>query len=171
MLKQRDERGFDCPSGSTRACFASLRSNPWFGTLGRQLALNGRQVFVPAVGTLDYKWVDNKGVAHDASSPFQVKVGLGQIRSLNECGEGAAPAPRRVDAVQLRLDASNYALPLPFRPRTVEAGKVARVTQPIAAAKSSDHAFRVIATLANGEEVTSLPVHLLYFRPRPLPTQ
>jgi hypothetical protein len=168
QLKRISDEGISCPSGSLPACLARLRSNALFGTLGPQLGLNDMQIIVPAAGTLDYTWTDNKGVSHNRSSPFQVKVGLGKFKLEAECGEGAAPAPPTVNAVQLRLDATNYTLPFPFQ-RTIAAGQIVRLTLPVAAAKSSDHAFRIIATLANGQEVASLPIQLLYFRPRLLP--
>jgi hypothetical protein len=168
QLKRIKDEGISCPSGSLPACLASQRSNPLFGTLGPQLAVDGLQIYVPATGTLDYSWTDSKGVSHSRSSPFQVKVGLGKFKLEAECGEGAAPAPHAITAIQLRLDATNYTLLLPFQ-RNIAAGQAARFTLPVAAAKSSDHAFRIIATLASGQEVASLPIQLVYFRPRPLP--
>jgi hypothetical protein len=166
-LKRISDEGIACPSGSLPACLARERSNSRFGTLGPQLALNDLQIYVPATGTLNYTWTDSKGVSHNRSSPFQVKVGLGKFKLEAECGEGAAPAPHTVTALQLRVDATNYTLPFPLH-RTIAAGQAARITLPVAAAKSSEHAFRIIATLANGQEVASLPIQLVYFRPRPL---
>jgi hypothetical protein len=168
QLKRISESGIICPSGSLRACLSSIRSDPRFGTLGPQLDLNDLQIIVPATGFLDYTWTDSKGVSHSRSSPFQVKVGLGKFKQEAECGEGAAPEPAKVQAIQLRLDSKNYTLPLTFN-HTIAAGQQARFTLPLAAAKSSDHAFRIVATLADGQEVASLPIQLLYFRPRVLP--
>jgi hypothetical protein len=169
QLKRMQRSGINCPSGSLPACLAAQRSNPLFGTLGRQLGLDGLQIFVPAAGTLDYTWVDSKGLSHNRSSPFQVKLLLALFSPDAECGEGGAPEPSKINAVQLRLDAANYTIPLQFQ-HTIPAGQMARVGLPVAAAKSSDHSFRIIANLANGQEVTSLPIRLLYFRPRHLPT-
>jgi hypothetical protein len=168
QLKRISEQGFDCPSGSVRACLATQRSNPLFGALGPQLDVSDLQIVVPATGTLDYVWVDNKGGSHNRSSPFAVKVGLGKFKLAAECGEGAAPAPPTVNAVQLRLDAASYTFPVTLQ-RTIAAGQMTRVALPVAAAKSSDHVFRIVAALSSGQEVTSLPIHLVYFRPRPLP--
>jgi hypothetical protein len=169
QLKRISDAGITCPSGSLGACLSRIRSNPLFGTLGAQLALNDLQIFVPASGFLEYTWIDNKGASHNRSSPFEVKVGLGKFKQEAECGEGSAPEPPRISAIQLRLDTTNYTLPLTFQ-RTIAAGQVARFALPIAAAKSSEHAFRMVATLSNGHEVASLPINLLYFR-RALPNR
>jgi hypothetical protein len=168
QLKRISNDGIKCPSGSLSACLSRTRSDPLFGSLGPQLRLNGLQIVVPASGLLEYTWVDNKGTSHSRSSPFQVNVGLAKFKQEAECGEGAAPEPRKVSATQLRLDATNYTLPLQFQ-HIVAAGQVVRFTLPLAAAKSSEHVFRIVATLSNGREVTSLPISLLYFRPRVLP--
>ena len=167
-LKQISATGFPCPSGNQNACLENLRSNAFFGTLGSKLALNGVQIIVPVSGFLDYQWTDNKGGNHSQSSPFSVFVGLGKIVLMAECGEGGAPEPIRTTALQLRLDAANYALPITFQ-RAIAPGQMARFTLPVAAAKSSDHAFRIVAMLADGREIRSLPINLLYFRPRVLP--
>jgi hypothetical protein len=169
QLKRLSNDGIRCPSGSLPACLSSIRSDPTFGSLGPQLDLRDLQIIVPVSGSLDYVWTDNKGTPHRRSSPFQVRVGLGKFKLDTECGEGAAPEPQQVKAIQLQLDATNYAVPLQFQ-RTVAAGQVARFALPVGAAKSSDHAFRIVAALSNGQEVSSLPISLLYFRPRVLPS-
>ena len=168
QLKHLSDKGFPCPSGSLSACLSNIRSNPLFGTLGPQLGLDGSQIIVLTSGYLDYNWTDNKQASHSRSSPFKVKIGLGKFVEQAECGEGGAPEPPHVTAFQLRLDATNYTLPLPFH-TSIAAGQVARFTLSVAAAKSSNHDFRIVATLADGREVVSLPISLLYFRPRVLP--
>jgi hypothetical protein len=168
QLKQLSERGFPCPSGSLPACLASKRFDPLFGTLGPQLDLNGTQIILHAGGYLDYNWTDNKGAAHSRSSPFKVKIGLGRFEEAAECANLPPPQPTAVAAIQLRLDVTNYTLPLPYH-ASISAGNFARVSLPVAAAKSSDHSFRIVATLADGKEITSLPINLLYFRPQVLP--
>jgi hypothetical protein len=168
-LKKIQDDGINCPSGSLDACLSSIRTNPLFGSLGRQLGLDGLQITLPASGFLDYTWVDNKGGSHSRSSPFQVKLGLGKFKQAAECGEGAAPAPTAVKAaVQLQLDSVNYSLDLNFQ-RTIGAGQVARFSLPLAAPKSSEHDFRIVALLSDGRTVSSLPISLLYFRPKVLP--
>jgi len=168
QLKRISDEGINCPSGSVTACLSRIRTNPLFGALGRQLSLNDLRIVVPASGTLEYTWIDNKGVSHNRSSPFLVNVGLGKFKQEVECGEGSAPEPQKVTAMQLHLDSSNYSLPLSFK-RVIGAGQVTRISLPLSASKSSDHRFRIVATLATGEEVSSLPIKLLYFRPRGLP--
>jgi len=168
QLKQLSDKGFLCQSGSLGPCLAGIRSNSFFGTLGPLLSVDGLQIVVTGTGFLDYDWSDNKGAVHARSSPFKVNVGLGKFKMEAECGEGAAPEPVRVTAFQLRLDATNYTVPVQFQ-HTIAAGQMARFSLAVAAAKSSDHAFRIVATLADGREVASLPIQLLYFRSHMLP--
>jgi hypothetical protein len=167
-LKELSMPGFPCPSGSLRACLETLRSNQLFGTLGPKLELNASQIVVPASGLYDYQWRDNKGVDHGRTSPFKVKVSLGKFVETAECGEGASPEPISVTSVKLRLDATNYSLPIAFQ-RRILAGAMARFSLPIDAAKSSSHAFRIVAKLADGREISSLPIDMLYYRPNPPP--
>jgi hypothetical protein len=167
-LRQVSQKGFPCPSGSMDACLENLRSNPLFGMLGSKLALNNSQIIVPVSGFLDYQWTDNRGGDHSRSSPFAAFVGLGKIVQMAECGEGGAPEPTRTTALQLRLDAANYTLPVAFQ-RAIAPGEMARFSLPVGAAKSSSHTFRIVAALADGRQIASLPIRLLYFRPRALP--
>lgn len=165
-LKALSIPGFPCPSGELKACLEALRTNPLFGVLGPKLELDASQIVVPAKGQFDYQWRDNKGVDHNRSSPFKVKVALGRIVETAECGEGAAPEPVAVSAIKLKLDAANYSLPIPLQYQ-IAAGAMARFALPLDAAKSSDHAFRIVAKLSDGREISSLPVSLLYYRPNP----
>ncbi|WP_172899921.1 MORN repeat-containing protein [Bradyrhizobium erythrophlei] len=166
-LKQLAKRGIPCPSGSLNACLENARSNPLFGTLGPKLGLNQSQIVVNAAGSLQYSWVDSQGKEHNRSSPFRVAVGLGKIVEQTECGEGPAIQPVKVDSTKLDLDKTNYTIPIQFE-RKIEAKKMARFTLPLDAVKSSEHSFRIIANLSDGREITSLPIRLLYYRPKPL---
>ena len=167
-LKALSKAGFPCPSGKLEACLETLHSNQLFGTLASKLRLDNALIVVPANGLFDYQWRDNKGVDHSRSSPFKVNVALGKFVETAECGEGASPEAPVVKSIKLKLDAANYSLPVGFEKR-IEAGAMARFTLPIDAAKSSDHAFRIVAKLADGREISSLPIQLLYYRPNPPP--
>jgi hypothetical protein len=167
-LKAQSENGFPCPSKDLKACLQGVRSNPLLGKLGSKIALDGTHIVVPVRGVLEYKWLDSKGGAHDRSSPFKVKVGIGKFPDMAECGEGGSPAPARKAPLHLRLDAEYYSLPLSFH-STLVPGQAARYTLQVDARKSSQHLFRVTAVLADGREIKTRPISLLYFRPHPMP--
>ena len=95
-------------------------------------------------------------------------VGLGKIVQEAECGEGAVPEAPSRPSLRLQLDATNYTVPVPFQ-RSIAAGQTARVPVSVTAAKSSNHALRIVAVLADGRTISSLPIQLLYFRPREIP--
>lgn len=168
-LKRLSNAGFRC-RGNPNNCLETLRSNSLFGTLGSRLALNNLQIIVRASGSLDYEWKDIRGADHNRSSPFSVMVGLGKIVQEAECGEGGGPQPPRTSSLRLQLDATNYTVPVPFQ-RSIAAGQTARVPVSVSAAKSSNHALRIVAVLADGRTVSSLPIQLLYFRPHEITDQ
>jgi hypothetical protein len=64
----------------------------------------------------------------------------------------------------LRLDASNYRIPVAFRSNS-PAGRTAQLTLPIKANKSSQHDFEVVLQLSDGREIRSRPINLLYYVP------
>jgi hypothetical protein len=92
---------------------------------------------------------------------------LGSFPNLAECGEGPTPEPIRHTPLHLRLTGTNYSIAAPFS-KSVEAGQSARFTLRLEADQSSNHQFSIVAVLANGSEIASRPVSLLFFRPRPL---
>ncbi len=95
---------------------------------------------------------------------------IGHFRVLAECGEGPTPEAIQHSPLHLRLAGTNYALAVPFR-KAVEAGQTARFTLRLEADQSSNNKFSIVAVLANGGEIASRPVSLLFFRPRPLPNK
>jgi hypothetical protein len=172
-LRQKfDAGGFSCTSEDRQLCLKSLRSNPVFGRLGPSLRVAevnyGSRIEVRAAGALQYVWIDNKGRNNVRSSPFSIDLGLGKFPRMAECGEGGAPTPARVTPKRLRLDQSNYKIPVSFA-RSIGPGQTSRFSLPVDAEKSSRHNFRITATLGDGRTVSSQPIDLLYYRSsRPL---
>lgn len=160
--------GFPCPSGDLNQCMTELRHNPLFGTLGGQLTNDGVEIKLKATGQLRYTWSDDQSQYHNKASPYHVTLHLGHFTISAECGEGASPEPIAVNPIRLRLAGNGYSLPVPFH-KTVEAGQSARLTVRVDAEKSSDHRLQFVAVLSNGDQVTSRPISLLFFRPRALP--
>ncbi|GEM_PF-737593 len=158
-----------CSTKDNKVCLKELQSNPIFGKLGPFLRLNDATVYVSMRGIYEYEWIDAKGRKHSHSSPINLPVGLGLLPNQAECGAGGPPEAIRVKPIAFRLDAENYTIPVPFR-RAIPPGRNANFTLPMTAAKSSNHAFEIVAKLADGREIKSPPIKLLYYNPRPLPT-
>ena len=168
QLKRVGEAGFPCASGDIKACFAQLRTNPVFGRLGEKLVLEETRILAPVSGVYGYTWIDSKGVEHTRSSSFSLKLYLAHLPTVAECGEGGAPEVARKSPVRLMLDATNYSLPLSFR-KSITGGQTARFALQLSAAKSSQHKFAVTAVLSDGRRISSRPIDLLFFKPKPQP--
>ncbi len=163
-LKARSEEGFVCKSKSPTACLAQIRATGVFGSIASQVGLRDTSIFVSAAGTLDYTWKDSKGVEQRRSSPYDIALPLGHIHLEAECGEGGEREVIAQRPLQFRLDQSGYRLPVSFQ-RTVPAAQTSRFTVTVNAAKSSLHDFSVVLQLADGREIFSRPINLIYFVP------
>lgn len=168
VLKAKSESGFVCTSKSPSACLQQIRATGVFGSITSQIGLQDTSIFVSAAGTLDYSWQDSKGAQHSASSPYNVKLPLGHIKIEAECGEGGERDVIAARALEFRLDQANYRLPVSFQ-RSIPAGRTSRFTVTVKAAKSSQHDFTVVLQLADGREISSRPINLLYYVPRWFP--
>jgi hypothetical protein len=166
QLKRRaTSGGIACRSkGNAPACLAEIAATGLFGTLSRQITLEERDIYLNAAGTLNYVWRDQKGQEATRSSPFAAKILLGRTPLEAECGEGAEKEPVGKKPLEFRLDQSRYRLPVAFE-RTIPPGRSARYTVAVQAAKSSEHAFKVVLQTADGQQITSRPINLTYFRP------
>jgi hypothetical protein len=158
-----------CTGTDQKACLSALQGNSIFGTLGPHLRLDGATVYVAMKGTYEYAWTDAKGTERAHSSPLHLPVGLGVLPQQAECGAGGPPEAVRQKAIRLRLDAQNYTIPVPFR-RALPSGRTLNLTLPLDAEKSSKHQLQFVAKLSDGREIKSPPIRLLYYRPRPTPT-
>ena len=124
----------------------------------------GTGIYVSLNGTLDYNWRDSAGGSQIRSSPYNVLLPLGHIKIEAECGEGGERDVIAANPVEFRLDQSGYRLPISFQ-RNVPAGRTSQYAVTVKAAKSSQHAFKVVLQLADGREVSSRPIDLLYYLP------
>jgi hypothetical protein len=150
---------------SLQACLQDLKASGTFGSLNDKVTLNENNfVVIGATGRLEYSWRDARGASRQASSPFTVTMPLTFLRQDNECGEGGAREPITATPQQLRLDASNYRVPVSFR-ATIPAGRTSQLTLPVKAAKSSEHDFTMVLQLSDGREIRSQPINLLYYVP------
>jgi hypothetical protein len=168
LLKQRQKSGLACTSTDPQACLGELRGSGVFGSLGQHLTLDGTNILLGVVGTLEYIWANSRGQQQNAVSPFNAGLLLGHtVRDL-PCGELGESDPITKTALEFRLDQSAYRLPIGFQ-RAIPAGRTSRFAVPVQAAKSSQHEFRVVMQLADGREISSQPVSLLYYRPKWFP--
>ena len=115
-------------------------------------------------GTLDYNWRDSAGTSHTRRSPYHITLPLGWIKVAVECGEGGEREVIAANALQLRLDQTAYRVPVSFQ-RSIPAGQTSQYQLTLKAPKSSQHDFTVVLQLADGREISSRPVSLLYYLP------
>src|SRR5262249_33831283 len=157
-----------CANRANAACLQELRNTGIFGSLAPHISLQDTDIFVSAAGALDYGWQDSKGIPRNSSSPFNAKLPLGHVKVEAECGEGGQRDRIASRPLEFRLDHFGYRLPVAFQ-RSIPAGRTSRLTLPVKAAKSSEHGFSVVLQLADGREIRSRPVSLLYYVPKWFP--
>jgi len=164
FLAKNAKEGISCRKPkSVEMCLQELKARGTFGSLDVRLQEAGFLI-IRAAGRLEYHWSDASGKSREARSPFVATLPLGFLRQEVECGEGAGREPITTVAQQLRVDASNYRVPLSFR-TTVPPGRTTMLTVPIKVAKSSEHNFTVVLQLADGRQIGSQPINLLYYVP------
>jgi hypothetical protein len=147
-----------------RLCLAELKQSGRFGQLGDFISLDYMTVTVNISGTLDYDWAESGGTPASKSSPFSVVLPIASVANDAECGEGGEIIPVSHDPFMLRLDESNYRIAIPFA-GDVTPGFTARWRIELQAPETSEHDFRVVLLTADGQQITSRPVHLTYFIP------
>jgi hypothetical protein len=163
-LKAKSETGFVCKSTSMPTCLQQIKATGVFGSIAAQIGLKQNSMYVNAAGTLDYSWQDNKGAQRTTSSPYTLQLPLGHIKIEAECGEGGEREAIASNPLVFRLDQSGYRLPVSFQ-RSIPAQQTSRFTVTVKADKSSQHDFTVVLQLADGREVSSRPISLLYYVP------
>jgi hypothetical protein len=156
----------DCPQADLEECLASEKSAGTFGEYAAAVRLFDVFLMLPASGTLSYDWHDAAGVLHQKQSTFQTDVPIGNFNWITECGEGSDFEEFPGDPFEFRLDQTQYRIGLNIH-EDVPGGIAARWRVRLDAPKSSVHDFRVVLQLADGREVASRPVNLLYFKPNP----
>jgi hypothetical protein len=166
-LKAKSSAGFPCTVKSPAACLEQVKATGVFGPLASQVGLKDPAesgFYLNAKGTLAYTWQDSTGAQQKANSPYNLQLSLGHIKVQPECAEGGEQELIAAKALEFKLDQTGYRLPVSFR-QSVPAGHTSRFTVPVDAAKSSQHDFTVVLQLADGREISSRPVNLLYYRP------
>jgi hypothetical protein len=155
---------FPCRSGSQAECFSKILASGIFGQAAPYIVRDEYDIRANLVGSLQYKWKDDKGQLNARVSPCTVRVILGTLEGGGEC-EGADIEPIKTKTPMTLSDGkSNYRAPFAFR-TTIAPGRVSRYSLPIRAPKSSRHDFRVVLVLGDGREIRSRPIDLLYFTP------
>jgi hypothetical protein len=157
---------FPCDSDDhADQCAAELAKTGIFGELDKSIFTDWHTVETTASGTIDYRWTDSRGAGHSRQSPFWVDI---PILAFNyegpECG-GAGPVERGYKTVKLSLDRKNYRIPLSYK-GSLGPHQNRRFALSLVSEKSSQHSFKVVLELADGSNVASPKVDLLYFVPR-----
>ena len=147
-----------------RQCLAEVAESGNFGELAGYLSLLGTTIQAAATGTLDYDWTDADGKTRHKSSPFSTELAVGEVYTEAECGEGGEVIPVSHDPFVFKLDESGYRIGIPIVDE-VAAGFTGRWRVKFSAPESSVHEFRLVLVLADGREVASRPIKLLYFMP------
>ncbi|MEJ0050155.1 MAG: hypothetical protein WDN02_02875 [Methylovirgula sp.] len=163
-LAAKSASGFACRATSSSTCLRELRTSGFFGSISPQIEIADTSIFVGVTGTLDYTWQSSKGDWHSRSSPYKILLPLGHITIEAECGEGGERNIVAAKALRLRLDQSDYRLPVSFE-RNIPPSSTSRFTVTVHATKSSEHHFTVVLQLADGREIPSRPINLLYYMP------
>lgn len=171
LARQVKTKGYKCDVNRIKACIATIGGGKVFGSIADKVSLppgdkgNDEPRLVTMVaGVLEYQWTDAAGQTHPRVSPFRGILWLAQIYVEAERGEGSTAERPIRKTIQLMVDRSDYRIALPFQ-REVPAGRVAAYSLPIEAPRASEHDFAIVLQLADGREIRSRPIHLLYFRP------
>ena len=80
---------YKCPSVSQiPACFSRLKQNHVFGELATNISVDEGSIYSNISGTINYSWVDYRGVTNKSASPFKIEVPLGKfsVAPGPECG-------------------------------------------------------------------------------------
>jgi hypothetical protein len=163
-LSEHKKKEFPCENQAYETCFASLKTKGIFGELTQSLVLKENNIIVPIEGNLKYDWHDDAGGLNHRSSKFKTNIVLARLQFAAECGEGGEPQMVSHKRFELKLDQSNYRIPLAFEAQ-VPAGQQARYLLALHATKSSHHQFKIVVQLADGREIRSRPIDLIYFVP------
>jgi hypothetical protein len=162
------DRSVTCVGGDLAACFEALRSQGAFGALTEavypRLDLgNESGAFTDFEGRLSYGWTDVDGIQRTETRDFRVTFRLALFDDVIGCGEGGTGLTPIPNTLVFALDRGPYRLPFAVA-AAVRPGFVQRWQIEVEAPRSSTHEFQIVLQLADGREVRSRPVDLLYFR-------
>jgi hypothetical protein len=173
LAKEAKTRGFRCDIERIENCIVKIGGSKVFGSLADKVSLvppgfpgsdDVPRLVTMAAGVLEYQWIDAAGQMHTRVSPFRDILWLGHVYYEAEKGEGSGTERPIRKTIQLLVDRSDYRIALPFQ-REVPAGRVVAYSLPIEAPRASEHDFTLVLQLADGREIRSRPIHLLYFIP------
>lgn len=159
------KEGFACNKGTPARCLTSLRATGKLGPIANFVQMQDTTFVVKFASSLDYTWRDAKGEMQKWTHPFTATLPLGFLANQGECGEFGAPQIVTNKSQQFKLDATGYKIPITYQ-ATVPPTRTIPLVFPIEAQKSSTHNFSIVIQLADGREIRSRPVNLLYYRPR-----
>jgi hypothetical protein len=165
-LQRRGNTSFSCKSKSQSECFSKILRSGMFGRLASDITHDDFFIQVNVAGLLAYKWKDSEGRMHDRESPLNVQMDIGTLVNAAECEGGEIDPLHTNIPLMLKLERTQYKLPIDFR-SSIAPGRVERYSLPVRAPKSSHHNYRVVLALADGREIKSRPIDLLYFVPNP----
>ncbi|MEY9234061.1 hypothetical protein ABIF68_002508 [Bradyrhizobium japonicum] len=159
------KQGFACSKGTPARCLTSFRATGKLGPIANFVEMQDTTFVVKFASSLDYTWRDAKGEMQKWTHPFTATLPLGFLSSQGECGELGAPQIVTNKSQQFKLDSTGYKIPIAYQ-ATVPPTRTIPLVFPIEAQKSSTHDFSIVIQLADGREIRSRPVNLLYYRPR-----
>ena len=164
-LREISKEGFVCRSQSDRECLQRLRFTGKLGQLASMVEVHDAEFLLKLASVLEYSWRDVKGNKRDWSHSFTATMPIGFIRQEVECGEAGGPQVITTKTQELKLDTSGYRIPVAYQ-TSIQAGRTTPLILSVSAPKSSTHGFTVVLQLADGREIRSRPIDLLYYHPR-----
>ncbi|MFN0264824.1 MORN repeat-containing protein [Tepidamorphus sp. 3E244] len=154
----------ECKEGDYEKCAAEVKAAD-LSPLTSFAKLDAGHMRAPVKGKLEYEWTDSAGTTHTKSSPFEVNVILARMGFAAECGEGGNPQDRALKPFDLAIDKKNYRIMIPLRD-DIPPGVTGRWRVRLQAPQSSSHDFHVVFELADGRQIASRPIDMLFFKPR-----
>lgn len=150
---------------AAQTCLAELKKSGVFGSLTPLVLLDDRWLTLTVAGVLEYTWKDHKGAMTSMRRPFFTDIAVGVLRVEDGMiGEGGDRQIISAPTQKLQLDASNYRIPVAYK-SSIANGRTGRLAMSIEADKSSNHDFAVVVQLADGRQIRSRPINLLYYNP------
>jgi hypothetical protein len=160
--------GFTCPSADQiAACAQQVAGSGVLGNLANAVFISGNDLLSRVSGHVNFTWTDSKGAAQQQSSPFYIDIPILHFETPDggpECGAGG-PVERNFNTIKLPLDKANYRIPLPYK-GNLAPQQNKRYALSLIADKSSGHKFKVMLELADGTQIASPEIDLIYFLPR-----
>jgi hypothetical protein len=150
-------------------CIDGVVKSGVFGDLSEYIAGNYNTISTTVSGHIEYQWNDIDGKPHANNSPFTIVIPLVSFdveQGEGSCGEFYDDSSD-AKPLMLSVDRRNYQIDLPKNwTAQVAPGASATFSLTIAAPKTSQHKFQLILELADGSQVVSPAIDLLYFKPR-----